>query len=92
MGFVAQLKHVDFGYNDRLILEDISLDIPKGKVVSVMGGSGSGKTTLLRLLAGDVQPTRGAVSVPAGGVCWVDLQNPAHDNTTVQACWDALRR
>lgn len=43
MGFVAQLKNVDFGYADRLILENISLDIPKGKVVSVMGGSGWAK-------------------------------------------------
>jgi len=57
----------------------------------VCGDEGTGKTTLLRLLAGDVQPTSGTVRVPAGGVFWVDLQNPAHDNTTVQACWDALR-
>ena len=57
----------------------------------VCGDEGTGKTTLLRLLAGDVQPTRGTVRVPAGGVFWVDLQNPAHDNTTLQACWDALR-
>ena len=57
----------------------------------VCGDEGTGKTTLLRLLAGDMQPTSGTVRVPAGGVFWVDLQNPAHDNTTVQACWDALR-
>lgn len=63
MGFVAELNQVDFGYGDRLILQDISLRIPKGKVVSVMGGSGSGKTTLLRLMCGQYPVNRGALSV-----------------------------
>jgi phospholipid/cholesterol/gamma-HCH transport system ATP-binding protein len=63
MGFVAQLKNVDFGYGDRLILENISLEIPKGKVVSVMGGSGSGKTTLLRLMCGQYAVSKGEVEV-----------------------------
>lgn len=53
---------------------------------------GTGKTTLLRLLAGHVQPTAGSVTTPEGGVFWIDLQDPAHNTTTVQACWDALRK
>jgi ABC-type multidrug transport system ATPase subunit len=57
----------------------------------ICGDEGSGKTTLLRLLASDVQPTTGHVIVPEGGVFWTDLQGPAFDTTTVQACWDALR-
>jgi len=57
----------------------------------ICGDEGTGKTTLLRLLAGDTQPTSGTVSTPEGGVFWVDLQSPAHDGVTVQACWDALR-
>jgi ABC-type multidrug transport system ATPase subunit len=71
-------------------IQNLSFTWPSG-VSWVCGDEGSGKTTLLRLLAGDVQPTRGTISTPKGGVFWVDLQNPAHDNTTVQACWDALR-
>lgn len=63
MSFVAELDNVDFGYGDRLILEGISLRIPKGKVISVMGGSGSGKTTLLRLMCGQYPVNRGKVEV-----------------------------
>jgi ABC-type multidrug transport system ATPase subunit len=58
----------------------------------ICGDEGTGKTTLLRLLAGDVQPEAGQVVAPEGNVFWVDLQDAAHDSTTVQACWDALRR
>jgi phospholipid/cholesterol/gamma-HCH transport system ATP-binding protein len=63
MGLVAELKNVDFGYADRLILKNISLRIPKGKVVAVMGGSGSGKTTLLRLMCGQYPVNRGQLQV-----------------------------
>jgi phospholipid/cholesterol/gamma-HCH transport system ATP-binding protein len=59
----ARIEHIDFGYGDRLILSDLSLDIPRGKVVSVMGGSGSGKTTLIRLMSGQHKPSKGQLEV-----------------------------
>lgn len=59
----ARIEQVEFGYGDRLILTDISLTIPRGKVVSVMGGSGSGKTTLLRLMSGQYKPSKGRLEV-----------------------------
>ena len=71
-------------------IHNLSFTWPAG-VSWVCGDEGTGKTLLLRLLAGDVQPTAGQVVAPKGGVFWVDLQDAAHDTTTVQACWDALR-
>lgn len=71
-------------------LHKLSFVWPAG-VSWVCGDEGKGKTTLLRLLAGDARPTSGHVATPEGGVFWVDLQNPAHDATTVQSCWDELR-
>ena len=54
---------VDFGYGDRPLLKNVSLAVPKGKLVAIMGGSGSGKTTLLRLISGQIQPSAGSVTV-----------------------------
>jgi ABC-type multidrug transport system ATPase subunit len=71
-------------------IQNLSFTWPPG-VSWICGDEGSGKTTLLRLLAGSEQPTSGKVVLPEGGVFWVDLQDAAHDNSTVQACWDALR-
>lgn len=59
-------------------------------VHAICGDEGSGKTTLLRLLAGDLPAMSGHVTAPPGGVFWVDLQGPEHDETTVQTCWDVL--
>ena len=58
-----ELKNVSFAYGDRPILQDISLTIPRGKLVAIMGGSGSGKTTLLRLISGQVRAQQGQVLV-----------------------------
>ena len=49
---LVELKRLTFGYSDRLILENMSLSIPKGKVTALMGASGGGKTTILRLIGG----------------------------------------
>ena len=50
---LIEIDHVAFGYDaSRLILNDISLRFPRGKVTAILGGSGCGKTTLLRLIGG----------------------------------------
>ncbi|MFZ2739586.1 MAG: ABC transporter ATP-binding protein [Burkholderiaceae bacterium] len=49
---LVELNHLTFAYGDRVILDDISLSVPKGKVTALMGASGGGKTTILRLIGG----------------------------------------
>ena len=57
----VRLENVRFAYGERVILRDISLSIPRGKVVAIMGGSGCGKTTLLRLIGGQIPPDKGEI-------------------------------
>ncbi len=60
---LVEIVDLSFGYDQRPVLSGINLTIPRGKVVSIMGGSGCGKTTLLRHIGGQLKPTRGHVSV-----------------------------
>ncbi|MBV8467321.1 MAG: ABC transporter ATP-binding protein [Burkholderiales bacterium] len=60
---LVEVDNVTFAYDARTILKGISLSIPRGKVVAIMGGSGCGKTTLLRLIGGQIKPSRGEVRV-----------------------------
>lgn len=46
----ADAEHVTFAYDNEVILDDYSLDIPAGKILEIHGASGSGKSTLLKLL------------------------------------------
>jgi phospholipid/cholesterol/gamma-HCH transport system ATP-binding protein len=59
-----EIDRVSFGYDaSRLILKDISLQFPRGKVTAILGGSGCGKTTLMRLIGGVHAATSGRVVV-----------------------------
>ena len=68
-----QLKHVTFGYEkDRTILQDVSLTIPQGSFVSLVGESGCGKSTIAALLSGSRTGYTGSVTL--GGVPVEQLQ------------------
>jgi phospholipid/cholesterol/gamma-HCH transport system ATP-binding protein len=60
---LVEVRNVTFSYEQRQVLKDINLVIPKGKVVAIMGLSGSGKTTLLRLIGGSLVPDEGEIRV-----------------------------
>lgn len=56
---LVELQNLSFGYSERLILDDVSLSIPRGKVTALMGASGGGKTTILRLIGGQNRAQKG---------------------------------
>ena len=59
---LVALRHVHFGYDGgRKILDDVSLEVPRGKVTAIMGASGGGKTTVLRLIGGQQRAQQGQV-------------------------------
>jgi phospholipid/cholesterol/gamma-HCH transport system ATP-binding protein len=61
---LVALNSVSFGYTrERQILSGVTLTVPRGKLVAVMGGSGCGKTTILRLLCGQIRAGSGEVMV-----------------------------
>lgn len=56
---LVELHHLTFGYGERVILDDVSLRVPRGKVTALMGASGGGKTTILRLIGGQNRAQQG---------------------------------
>lgn len=64
----VSIRGMSFSRGDRLIYNNIDLDIPRGKVTAVMGPSGTGKTTLLRLIGGQLLPDSGTIKVDGQNV------------------------
>jgi ATP-binding cassette subfamily B protein len=61
----VRLEHVSFAYpgTDRLVLDDVNLELPAGAVVAIVGENGAGKSTLVKLLAKMYEPTRGRILI-----------------------------
>jgi thiamine transport system ATP-binding protein len=59
---MLQLTDITVRFDDRVVLDDVSLDVTDGEIVAVLGPSGCGKSTLLRVIAGLLRPDAGTVS------------------------------
>ncbi len=69
---LVRLTDVSFAYDTRPILSGFNMQIPRGKVVAIMGISGGGKTTTLRLIGGQVKASSGEVVVAGQRVDQLD--------------------
>ena len=69
---LVEVDDVRYAYGRRPVLKGISMRVPRGKVVAILGGSGSGKTTLLRLIGGQIKPSAGVVRVAGENVHALD--------------------
>lgn len=58
---IVKIQNLTFSYSGKKIYDDISLEIPRGKITAILGPSGTGKTTLLRLIGGQIKPDSGSV-------------------------------
>lgn len=69
---IVEVRDLHFSYENRKILDGVSLDIPRGKAVAILGTSGCGKTTLMRLISGQLRPDQGRVRIDGEDVHALD--------------------
>ena len=70
-----QIDDLYFSYGDLEIFRGLSLTIPAGQVVAILGASGSGKSTLLKLIGGQLRPSGGTVKVAGSDVHQLSTQD-----------------
>lgn len=61
--YIVEFKSVTKKYLGQVALKDVSIELPRGKMVALVGPNGSGKSTMLKLMAGLVHPSQGTVIV-----------------------------
>lgn len=61
MNNILEIEGLSFRYEDRNVLEDINLQVPKGAFLGLVGPNGSGKSTLLKCLLGVLKPKQGSI-------------------------------
>lgn len=71
----AKAEHVTFAYGEETILDDVSVKIPKGSVIGIVGRSGSGKSTLLKLFMRFWNVEQGNVSISGKNVDAINTTN-----------------
>ncbi len=60
---VIEASHLTKGFDNRILVEDITFQVPAGAVVGIIGPNGAGKTTLFRMITGQEKPDKGSVRV-----------------------------
>jgi energy-dependent translational throttle protein EttA len=60
---VIEANHLSKGFGERLLIDDLSFQLPPGGIVGVIGPNGAGKTTLFRMLTGQDEPDEGKLKV-----------------------------
>jgi sulfate-transporting ATPase len=60
---VIELNNITKSYGDKLLFENLSLTIPPGAIVGIIGANGAGKSTLFRMISGEEQPDSGTIDI-----------------------------
>ena len=82
---VIEVEHLQKGFGDRLLIDDLSFKLPQGGIVGIIGPNGAGKSTLFKMLTGQEQPDSGTIEFgPTVQLSYVDQSRDAlDDNKTV---------
>ncbi|MCZ2174081.1 MAG: energy-dependent translational throttle protein EttA [Burkholderiales bacterium] len=86
---VIEFKGVSKGYGERLLIDDLSFQIPPGAIVGIIGPNGAGKSTLFRMLTGREQPDAGEI-VTGPTVKLVSVEQSREALPNDKTVWEAI--
>jgi ATP-binding cassette ChvD family protein len=86
---VVEAEGLRKGFGDKLLIEDLSFDLPPGGIVGVIGPNGAGKTTLFRMITGQEEPDAGSLRIgDSVQMAYVDQSRDALDPDRL--VWDEI--
>ena len=88
---VLEVNNLYKGFEEKMLIDNLSFSVPKGSIVGIIGGNGAGKTTFLRMLVGDEKPDSGSIELgDTVQLSYVDQSRDAlnGDNTVWQEISD----
>jgi ATP-binding cassette ChvD family protein len=80
---VIEVKNLSKGYGDRLLIEDLTFNLPPAGIVGIIGANGAGKTTLFRMITGQEKPDTGGITV--GDTVALSYVDQSRDTLTADA-------
>jgi ATP-binding cassette ChvD family protein len=86
---VIEIENLSKGFGDRLLIDDLSFNVPPGAIVGVIGGNGAGKSTLFRMLTGQERPDSGEIRIgPTVEMAYVDQSRDSLDGE--HSVWEEI--
>lgn len=67
--YLIEVKNLTFKRGERIIYDNLNLQVEQGKITAIMGPSGIGKTTLLKLIGGQLLPEQGQILFDGQDIC-----------------------
>lgn len=83
MSNLLEIRNIETYYGPVMAIRGVSMDVPEGRIVSLLGGNGAGKTTVLKTISGAMDPQKGTVSFAGEEIQnkdpdWIARQGIAH--------------
>ncbi|MFC0821269.1 iron ABC transporter ATP-binding protein [Moraxella marmotae] len=81
-------KNIQKQYNEKCIIQDFNLQLPKSKIISLIGPNGAGKSTLLMMLARLTKPTQGSIWIDGKDIAGLPIKEYAKQVATLRQAND----